>query len=382
MAIGGLRWVDSDMHLCEPWDFWNDYVEPKYRDWMPRWKGDPATQHPLKGVRENWDIAGQPGFLNAPADPGAPDRKLAIGRFPKIEPYINSAGYISADEQCRAMDAEGIDVAVMFPTHGNITLPLQAIPPDAQMAMAKAYNDWLADFCRGNPARLKHNALVSVQDVEAAVAEIRRVATKLGSVSVFPYISRDDVPRLDNPYYEPIWTEAEHQGIAIAFHGARGGHFKKRYRDHVPLAYVNGRGIEHVVAFSEMLYGGVFERHPKLRVAFLEAGCSWVVYWVSRLEEIWEKFRKVSPELEQNVRMRPVEYWQRQCFASVEPEEWTLAAAISAVGDESFVISSDFPHFDSEFPNSGKHFMEISQVSQESKRKILWDNCARLYNLN
>ena len=75
-----------------------------------------------------------------------------------------------------------------------------------------------------------------------AVAEIRRVATKLGAVSVFPYISRDDVPRLDSPYYEPIWTEAERQGIAVAFHGARGGHFKKRYRDHVPLAYVNGRG--------------------------------------------------------------------------------------------------------------------------------------------
>ena len=381
MAIEGLKWIDSDMHLGEPWDLWNDYVDPKYRQWIPRWTGDPATENPMRGVREKWDIAGLPGSLNAAADPSAPDQRLSLGRFPKIEPYINSKGFVDADGQCRAMDTEGIDVAVCFPNFGNIALPL-SLPPDAQLALAKGYNDWLADFCRANPTRLKHNALVSVQDVEAAAAEIRRVATKLGAVSVFPYISRDDVPRLDNPYYEPIWTEAERQGIAIAFHGARGGHFKKRYRDHVPLAYVNGRGIEHAVAFSEMLYGGVFERHPKLRVVFLEAGCSWVVYWVSRLEEIWEKFRKVSPDLEQNVRMRPVEYWQRQCFASVESEEWTLADAISAVGDESFVISSDFPHFDSEFPDAGKLFMKMPRVSRESKRKILWDNCARLYNLD
>jgi predicted TIM-barrel fold metal-dependent hydrolase len=382
MAIGGLKWLDSDMHLCEPWNFWNDYVDPKFRDWIPQWTGDPATEHPLKGVREHWDIAGQAGSLNAASDPQAPDRLLALGRFPKIESYINASGYIGPDEQCRAMEAEGIDIAVLFPSNGNITLPLQGIPTDAQMALAKGYNDWLSDFCRSSPGRLKHNALVSVQDIEAAVAEIRRAATTLGSVSVFPYISRDDIPRLDDPYYEPIWTEAEEQGIAIAFHGARGGHFKKRYRDHVPLAYVNGRGIEHAVTFSEMLYGGVFERHPNLRVAFLEAGCSWIIYWVARLEEIWEKFRSVSPELDRNVRMRPVEYWQRQCFSSVEPEEWTLADAISAVGDGSFVISSDFPHFDSEFPDAGKHFMALDRVSEASKRKILWDNCARLYNLD
>ena len=294
MAIGGLKWLDSDMHLGEPWDFWSDYVDPKYSDWIPRWTGDPATENPMKGVRENWDIAGHPGFLNAAVDPANPDRPLSYGRFPKIEPYINSSGHIGPEDQCRAMDTEGIDVAVCFPNFGNITMSHLSIPADAQLALAKGYNDWLADFCRANPTRLKHNGLIPVQDVEGAVAEIRRVATKLGAVSVFPYISRDDVPRLDSPYYEPIWTEAERQGIAVAFHGARGGHFKKRYRDHVPLAYVNGRGIEHAVAFSEMLYGGVFERHPKLRVAFLEAGCSWIVYWVSRLEEIWEKFRKVS----------------------------------------------------------------------------------------
>jgi len=79
--------------------------------------------------------------------------------------------------------------------------------------------------------------------------------------------------------------------------------------------------------------------------------------------------------------MPPVEYWKRQCFCSVEVGEWTLAGLIASIGDDTLVVSSDFPHFDCEFPEAGNHFLAIPGVSIESKRKILWDNCARLYNL-
>jgi predicted TIM-barrel fold metal-dependent hydrolase len=134
--------------------------------------------------------------------------------------------------------------------------------------------------------------------------------------------------------------------------------------------------------FMELLYGGVLERHPRLRVAFLECGASWVPYWLFRLEEEAEKFGALHPNLEENVRMRPVEYWRRQCYASAEVGEWSLPAVIDTIGDDNLVVSSDFPHFDSAFPEAGAHFMALANVSRESKRKILWDNCARLYNLD
>jgi hypothetical protein len=101
-----------------------------------------------------------------------------------------------------------------------------------------------------------------------------------------------------------------------------------------------------------------------------------------RLEEEWEKFRVIDEQIAANVTMPPIEYWKRQCLSSVEVDEWPLRSAIDQVGDENFVVSSDFPHFDSAFPNAFERFMQIPNVSDDSRRKILWDNCARLYSLN
>lgn len=381
MARDGIKWADCDMHLSEPVSFFVDYIDPAYRDLAPTWTPQFEGDHPRRSVRGGWVVAGQQGSLAAAADPNDPDAPLAEERWEWIKDYINADGWIGPDEQKRAMDVEGIDVAVLFPSSGTLGQPIPSLKADVLMAYARAFNSWLGDFCKSDPARFKHNGLVPVLDVPAAVAEIERCA-KLGAVSVFPYISRSDVKRLDNPIYEPIWAAAEANGLSIAFHGARGGHFKERYKDHVPLAYANGRGIEHVVAFSELYFGGVFERHPRLNFVFLEAGCSWALYGLFRLTEIWEKFRKVVPGMSDKIRMPAADYFKRQCYSSVEPEEWTLAAMIVALGDDNFVVSSDFPHVDSPFPEARNEFMAIPNVSLESKKKILWDNCARLYHFD
>jgi predicted TIM-barrel fold metal-dependent hydrolase len=148
------------------------------------------------------------------------------------------------------------------------------------------------------------------------------------------------------------------------------------------FVHASARPVGHMCTFMELHFGGVLERHPRLRVVFLECGASWVPYWLFRLEEEGEKFQDLYPNFDQNVTMRPVEYWKRQCYCSVEVGEWSLPGVIATVGDDNLVVSSDFPHFDSEFPEAGEHFMAIQGVSVESKRKILWDNCARLYNLS
>jgi len=157
-----------------------------------------------------------------------------------------------------------------------------------------------------------------------------------------------------------------------------------RYGDRPTHLFVHAssRPVGHMCTFMELLVGGVLERHPRLRFAFLECGASWVPYWLFRLEEECGKFRHTHPDIDANVRMRPVEYWRRQCYCSVEVGEWSLPGVITTIGDDNLVLSSDFPHFDSEFPEAGTHFMELPGVSRESKRKILWDNCARLYDLD
>lgn len=375
MASDSLKWIDSDMHLAEPVDLWREYLEPAYRDAMPKWMGGKGNY-----LREpaRWSIGGKPPAPTTPNDPF----ELNSARKWAVEPYLSADGsYIDAAGQLRGMETEAIDVAVLFPTNGNRGWQDPALPPDVNLALARAYNSWLHDFVQEDPSRLKMNALIPMLDVDGAVKEIRRAAEKLGAISISPGSTRSDI-RLDDPKWDPIWAEAEGLGVTVAFHGGRNVHLAARYRDNQLLSHISGRGIEHPVGFMELLVGGVFERHPRMRCAFLEAGCSWLLYWLFRIEEEWDRFRAAIPTFAENVKILPRDYWRRQCWVAVEAYEWTLPAVVQMLGDENFVISSDFPHGDAPFPETRGRLMSIEGLSLESKRKILWDNCAHLYGLS
>jgi predicted TIM-barrel fold metal-dependent hydrolase len=359
----GLRWLDSDMHLAEPWDLWYPYVEPAFRDHVEA----------VTGVG--------PGYFPLTHGPASAIRDIRKGRLADFLPYLNEAQtHVDPAGQLRAMDTEGIDAAVLFPTIA-LRSPDDS-PPGAAMATRRAFNSWLADFCAYEPARLKLNAAVPLHDVNAAVAELRRVMA-LGAVSFMPD-PRPDGAAFDDPLYEPIWAEAEALGLAVDFHNGIPGQLNARYSDRPSHIYLHAsqRPVGHMCTFMELLYGGVLERHPRLHVVFLEAGASWVPYWLFRLEEEWERFRDLHPGMHENVTMPPIEYWKRQCYCSVEVGEWSLPGVVATIGDDNLVVSSDFPHFDCDFPEAGNHFLELAGVSHESKRKILWDNCARLYHLD
>jgi predicted TIM-barrel fold metal-dependent hydrolase len=121
----------------------------------------------------------------------------------------------------------------------------------------------------------------------------------------------------------------------------------------------------------------VLERFPKLRVAFLEGNCGWLPWALYRLDERWEMRKGYCNE---PMSLRPSDYFLRQCFISVDVEENLVADVIKRIGDDNVVISTDYPHADSHWPNAVKHFMAMD-VAHESRRKILWDNCARLYGV-
>jgi predicted TIM-barrel fold metal-dependent hydrolase len=393
-------WIDGDLHLLEPTDLWHEYLDPEYREYMPRWVGQPGKDHPLVSPKfAVGDTRAKDDQVDAadPDDaPGTPDAassafgtntdgvrdRIGARRLAVFEPYFAPEGtYIDAAGQLRGMDTEGIDIGILFPTHGALGWAEEGIRPDAALAIAAAYNSWLHDFCRADPRRLRMNALVPLGDVEGAVREMRRAVEELGAISIVPGTSRRDL-RLDDPAYEPIWSTAEDLDLTIGFHGRRQVHLKDRYRDSTLMSHICGRGIEHPVAFMELLTSGVLERHPTMRCAFLEAGSSWVLYWLFRLEQEWDRFHRDVPGLADNMRHRPLDYWRRQCWTNVEIDEWPVEAVISLVGDDNLVLSSDFPHFDSPFPETRSRFMKMPGLSDESKRKILWDNCARLYNLS
>jgi predicted TIM-barrel fold metal-dependent hydrolase len=123
---------------------------------------------------------------------------------------------------------------------------------------------------------------------------------------------------------------------------------------------------------------GVLERHPGLRCAFLEGTCGWLPWYLWRLDEAWEKF---GPGSEIQISQTPSQYFFRQCYIATDADEKPLRQVIEAIGDDNIVVSTDYPHADGLFPTAIEEFVRLEGVTDKSKSKILWDNCARLYHL-
>jgi uncharacterized protein len=165
--------------------------------------------------------------------------------------------------------------------------------PGSPRPSAARSNNWLRDFCNANPNRLLPTAQMALHDVKLAVAEARRAVKELGAVAlVLPNHQVKGRPFYDL-YYDSLWATAVDLNVPVAFHGinlAHHGHVGVRYSDNFPLAHASGHAIESMLALGAMLTGGVFERFPTLRAAFLEGLCSWAPSWLYCLDERWEKF--------------------------------------------------------------------------------------------
>jgi predicted TIM-barrel fold metal-dependent hydrolase len=133
-----------------------------------------------------------------------------------------------------------------------------------------------------------------------------------------------------------------------------------------------------MLALLSLIDGGVLERHPGLRVAFLEAGCGWVPYWLWRLDASWQY---MTGEVAENVRLKPSEYFRRQCFVAIEPEEPGLAEVIRQLGPDNLLFGTDYPHAD-HGDDIVDHVLSLRTVlSEELLHKLLSENPARFYGL-
>jgi predicted TIM-barrel fold metal-dependent hydrolase len=247
-------------------------------------------------------------------------------------------------------------------------------------AIARAYNDWLSDFCRADPARLLGAGMISVYDVADAVAETRRVVTELGFRAIFIRANVVNGRQWHDPYYEPLWNALEELGIPLGLHEASASWSRQvgeQFDPNFGMRRIFAQPVEQMLALGSFITGGVLERHPHLQVAFLEANCSWAPWLIWRMDESWELEGDVCmPALT----MKPSEYFRRQCYISVEPDELPALHMLADFGSDRLVFSTDYPHGDSRYPNAVESFLELP-IADVDKRKILWDNCARFYGV-
>ncbi len=370
MSKAGFRVLDSDLHVIEPVDLYERYLDPRYRDQAPR---------PLEashGYVRHWRV----GEYVFPRPLGR-GRVHAEARSRGLLQAYAAAGFDAAS-QLRAMDVEGLDVAVHFRTLPVVCV--DAFEPEFAIALCRAWNDWMADFCRLEPQRMKAAALLTLHDAALAAAELRRAVTDLGFVAAQMMPNPVNGVNLHDPRLDPLWAEAERLGVPICFHPAPNNyaqdHFINRFlaRPSSTLSLALNNPIELMSAVAGMTAGGVLERFPRLRIAFLEGNCSWLPWLLWRLDEVWEMCRGGE---DARLSAPPSEYFKRQGFISVDADEDQVEWVIEKLGDDRLVFSTDYPHPDSHFPEATELFLKLP-IPEASKRKILWDNCARLYGLS
>ena len=371
MAKQGYKILDSDMHIMEPPDLWERYIDKKYQGSAPRG----ITSGNVRDLRMAHPDGREWG--NQTTEGNRADRGHNFERNQGIYRSYAERGW-SNDSQLEAMDIEGIDVGVLYPTRGLRALVEPGIEPDFAAAIARAYNDWMYDFCQANPRRLVGAGMLSVYDINDAVGEVRRCARDFGFRAVFLRSNPLVDHKWHDPYYEPLWDAIEESNLALGFHESTGtgrNHIGERMEPNIMLRRVFGQPFEQMLALGSFCGGGVLARHPKLRVAFLEANCSWLPWLLWRLDEGWDREGDVWAK---DLTMAPSGYFKRQCVVSVEPDETTVKQVIEYMGGGHVVFSTDYPHGDSKFPEAVNHFLKLP-ITVDDKRKILWDNCASYY---
>jgi predicted TIM-barrel fold metal-dependent hydrolase len=373
MAHNGFKVLDSDMHCMEPADLWERYIDDPYKPFAPRGLQEYIADLRIvingKTMPRHSSLRRRP--RNGEADPFAQRRE----RFKAAA----ERGWDGVS-QLEAMDTEGIDVAVVYPSRGLFAQAIDDMDPAFAAAIARAYNNWLHDYCRPDPRRLLGAGMISPYDVRDAVEESRRAVEELGCRAIFVRPNLVQGRNWHDPYFEPLWDALEQLNVPLGFHEGFGPYLPQvgdRFGADLQMVHTACHPMEMMLAVISMIGGGVLERHPNLRVAFLEGNCSWVPFLLWRLDEHYEvTFQRPDSQLT----MKPSEYFTRQCFVSVEADEDFVKQVIDYMGDDTIVFSTDWPHGDSKYPHAVESFMRLP-ISDESKRKILWDNCARYYQI-
>ena len=363
--------IDADGHVLEPVDLWDRYMDPGYRDRAPRLFVDTDGKERLNV--EGRVLGGPKGFgllgaIGARDGSVSDDMKYIEGRKGGFDPHARIAD----------LDLDGIDAAFLYPSLGLFSGAVT--DPKLAAAMCRAYNRWLADYCQPYPDRLFAVAMLPMQSIALAIEEMRFACQELGMRGGFlrpnPYNDR----MLSHADYDPFWAEAQELDFCIGLHegGASG-------MPTVGIDRFEGRGARHIISHTmemmlacmSVIWGGVCDRFPGLRIAFLESGGGWIAPWLERMDRHFddEGFN------DSGLSMRPSELFQRNCWISFEPVEGSLNVLADYIGPHKILWATDYPHPDGFFPGAPAMIADRPELSAETKHQILAGGAMQFYGL-
>ena len=284
------------------------------------------------------------------------------------------------DRRLADLARDGVSAEVIYP---NQSLGLFMSPaPDYQLAVAKAWNDWASEHFGPHRDRFAPVAMTPVHDIGEAVAEAERAA-KLGYRSIKVPITNRAQP-YNQPEYEPLWSAIEDTGMVLAFHAFTNS------EDTYPEDWGEEEGIGGALDFmamrmadglnpvSQLISGGVCERHPNLDFVVVECGAGWLAWLLYVLDEqVEKKHMWIRPRLA----LKPSEYFARQGFITFTDDPVGLRN-LEFTGADSMLWGSDYPHDEGSFPHSREVIARtFDGLSDDDREKIVFGNAARIYGL-
>jgi predicted TIM-barrel fold metal-dependent hydrolase len=371
--------ISADCHIDLIWlppDLFTSNTSAAFRDRMPFVTEGPRGREWVTKNGASFGLDAGMGSAGRPYEPGRihrSDRMAATGLYDKQQQKIRRL--TDPDLRLKDQDRDGVQAEVLY---GVLGATMRLNDDEAAGEVLRIYNDWLADFCSKHPDRYAGLACIPNHSIEAAVAEIERVARR-GAVRGLEIARKHDMTPLWDPWWDPMWDAAAASGLPVHFHtiGGPGRDYSKLSGK--TLLAARAAGITsfqmHMAdVLMSIIFAGVLEARPNLKIVIGEAGTGWIPYILDRMDAEWEDQFK-----ELDLKMKPSEYWYRQCYATYQSDPVGVKL-IDELGVDNIMWGSDFPHPDGVWPDSQEYIQrELGHLPPDVRKKIVCDNAAKLY---
>lgn len=368
--------VSSDSHIIEPPDVWAP---------LERLLGDRAPRVVSEADGDWWYVDGKKtmSFLG-----------INVGKRFEVDSHaLRTSGVFSdvtpgasdPDRYLEANEADGVWASVIYPSQG---LVLYSVPDSRIATLAMhSYNDWIAQFCSAHPDRLKGIGMLNVDDIDEAVREIAR-CRDMGLIGAMISVAPPAWGHYRLRQYDRLWSAAQDLAMPLSLHigtdraDPRLGDaaFRLNVKDVPPSNFVNS-DYRIRIALSDLIYSGVFERFPRLRVGAIEFELSWIPVYLHRLDYAYTDRPPRGPEWTRfkDPGALPSDYFRSNVFVSFQEDPYGLRLR-DVYGVGSIAWGSDYPHTESTYPRSAQILENLlSPLAEDEIESIVSGNVRRIY---
>jgi len=344
----GVRMISADDHNMEVEHLWEDRLPAKWKDKAPKLWHD----------AEGWHLEAEGRALIVPG----------VGQ----EVSEGCTGFWDLNEKLRVMDAEGIEASVLF--HGRLQALNALQDKELYWACIDVYNEWLSEYLKPHAKRLIGvSVLPTFLKPEASRDYMQKIKAQGFKAVQIPSFPRGI--RYNSMSMEPMWAAIAESGLPLSFHvgayiefvgnGSLGANLARNLCPYRPL-------------LGQLMFAGVFERHPTLKVVFTEGGASWVATALSDMDQICKAYYS---QLRPKLGNLPSYYWARQCYTTFMYDP-TALDVVDRIGADNMMWSTDYPHAEGTVGYSGEIARQVWEtVGPDKGKKILGGNAAKLWGI-